>query len=284
MIWCKCMCRLLMYVFKNRSTFWNKVIDSFYLASTNDTILWEIAGKKTHSHGWGYVVYRFRKDKASISYYRTPMSISNDFEGIDTLKSLGKSEYDVQILIAHSRLTGVKEVKNIENTHPYMEHVTGKFTLWLAHNGRVNKPGIAREVRLEDYVKAYSDTYFLTKYLASKISPVVNGYRIANVLNEIISKGYVVSALNIVALLMVSDEKVYGFALNYVAPRASEREKYYKLYFSSLSTNEKLIASSTFTKYFKEKEFTALDNGDLIFFEITNGALKSYLINIFEVR
>ena len=50
-------------------------------------------------------------------------------------------------------------------------------------------------------------------------------------LRGIIGKKYAVSSLNIVSLIMLSYEKAYGFALNYISPKASEREKYYnKLY------------------------------------------------------
>jgi len=271
-----------LYVFKNKGASWDEIINSFYLASTNDTILQEIAGKKTHSHGWGYVVYRFYGGKAFLSYYRTPTSISNDGEGVDFLKGLGKLMSEVQVLIVHSRLTGEKEVKNVENTHPYMEHVPGKFTLWLAHNGRVSKTSLAREVKLESYISIYSDTYFLTKYLATKIPSTASMHNVASVLREIVEKGYVISALNIVALIMLNDERVYGFALNYIAPKASEREEYYRLYMVSPSNNEKIVASSTFTRYFRNGEIRALNNGDMVFFEIVDGELRFHLSNIFK--
>jgi len=101
-------------VFKNKGASWDEIINSFYLASTNDTILQEIAGKKTHSHGWGYVVYRFYGGKAFLSYYRTPTSISNDGEGVDFLRGLGKLMSEVQVLIVHSRLTGKKKLRMLK--------------------------------------------------------------------------------------------------------------------------------------------------------------------------
>jgi len=282
-LWSIRMCRLLLYVFKGGSTFWDKVIDSFYFASTNDTILWELTGKKSHNHGWGYVIYRFSNNKAFLSYYKTSTPIGDDVEGINLLKNFGELTSKAQMLIMHSRLTGEREVKNLENTHPYMEHVPGKFTLWLAHNGRVSKVNLAREVGLENYLRQYSDTYFLTKYLARKIPMLANKRDILYVLKEIIDKGYVVSALNVVALIIFSDEKVYGFALNYIAPEVSQREEYYRLYMISLGDNEKIVASSTFTKYFRNGEFKGLNNGDVVFFKLANGELSFSLNNLFRM-
>jgi len=274
------LCRLFMCISKGKNVYWNRIIKSFYLASTYDPLLESISGKRSHDHGWGFVTYKFLHGKASISYFKSSIPIASDAEGLTLLRSIGETSAKVQLTIAHSRLTSESEVKNVQNTHPFLVQVVGKFSFWLAHNGRVSKRSLAKEVGLTKYISEHSDTFFLATYLAKKLPKTPSSLEVIDVLKEIIEKKYVISALNIAALAVIEDNEAYAFTLNYISPKVKNREEYYKLYEIDLDAHVKIIASSTFVKYFKEGEIKPMRNGDIVFLRIKNYELEFYKENI----
>jgi len=269
-----------MCISKGKNVYWYKIVKSFYLASTYDPLLESISGKRSHDHGWGFVTYKFLHGKASISYYRSSIPIASDAEGLILLRNIGETSAEIQLIIAHSRLTSENEVKNVQNTHPFLVHVVGKFSFWLAHNGRVSKTSLAKEVGFTKHISEYSDTFFLATYLAKRLPKMSSLSEVIDILREIIEKKYVISALNIAVLAIIEDNEAYAFTLNYISPKVKNKEEYYKLYEINLGAHVKVIASSTFAKYFKEGEIEPMRNGDIVFLRMKNYELEFYKENI----
>lgn len=158
-------------------------------------------------------------------------------------------------MILHSRLT-TEEPIDMLNSHPYYFHQPGKVSIWLAHNGALDKEKLAKDLNMENLVKRYSDSYFLTQWLGKNISSTdLKDLRdvVKDAINKILDLGALRSALNFVTIILDEvEKKVLGLSVNYVAEDYMNLFEYYTLYKVDIGSKTYTIASSTVALYLNE--------------------------------
>ena len=75
--------------------------------------------------------------------------------------------FDRLSLIPHGRLTSSEPI-DVLSSHPFYVSIPGRLSLWLAHNGVLDKARLARELSMEGLVDAHADSYFLAHRLGPK--------------------------------------------------------------------------------------------------------------------
>lgn len=239
------MCRISIYASAREPRGFRRYLKSFILGSLNDFVLDGYRrGRRTHGHGWGYAyVYGFGSDMG-FSFYKTSLPITTD--GIKKI-ALPKS-FDWIMMVMHSRLTSSEPIDAV-NSHPYYLQLPGKLSIWLVHNGAVDKNAIARYLGMEGVVGLYSDSFFLTLLLGRKIESVEHN-SIVSAVKDIVEMNIVKSSLNFAAILLDDISKnVIGLAVNYVSEDHLNMFDYYTLYTVELGNGATAVASSTVALY-----------------------------------
>ncbi len=187
-----------------------RLVEAFYEASVDDHYLEDLVGDSRHCHGYGFVVLARRGGGWLIAYERFDAA---DLLGAGeescraNLEALKRACERVEklvdgaehvVLVMHSRRASPGEPRGTMHAHPlsYTMALRGGWrTLYLAHNGGVDKVPLAQLVGLDP--EAYSDTGVLLVWLARQTG---YGLELAEALS--MAKGYVKprSALNLVVL------------------------------------------------------------------------------------
>uniref|UniRef100_A0A7J2U4I5 Glutamine amidotransferase type-2 domain-containing protein n=1 Tax=Ignisphaera aggregans TaxID=334771 RepID=A0A7J2U4I5_9CREN len=268
------MCRIGLYATLNELNSFREFLYSFVEGSANDFVLDSIKkGRRSHNHGWGYAyVYKYLND-LGVMFYKTSAPITSNMPR--KIVSLPK-HFNWLVMLMHSRLTSGEPI-DVSNSHPYHVHIPGKLSLWLAHNGSVKKDFIARELSMLGIVNMYSDTYFLSQWIATNISkPDINAFEDA--IKHLIDLNIVETSLNLVAIVMDENNKrVFGAAVNYVVGKGLETYDYYKLYKVVVDRKTIIIASSTISLYMQRIfgfNVSELENRELVFVEPIDNELN----------
>ncbi|MEM1527037.1 MAG: class II glutamine amidotransferase [Ignisphaera sp.] len=243
------MCRVALYASAEDPGYLRYISRCFRLSSLNDFVLDRYRrGHRAHTHGWGYAYVYSSFNELGLSLYKTSLPITAD--GINM--PLIPRHFDWIFMILHSRLTTEKSI-DVLNSHPYYFHQPGKISIWLAHNGSLDKEKLAKDLNMESLTKNYSDSYFLTQWLGRNISSMdIEDFRsiIKDIVNKIAELGILKSALNFVAIVLDElEKKVLGLAINYIAEDYMNLFDYYTLYKADIGRKSVAIVSSTVALY-----------------------------------
>lgn len=265
------MCRIALYASSGAGSGFEKLVECFVRGSLEDFMLKGFArGRGAHVHGWGYAYVYGSPNGMGIGFYRTSEPISYERVGHLAIPK----PFDWAIAVLHSRLASDGPI-NVFNSHPHHFRGSGA-SLWLAHNGFVDKYAIAYELGAEEKeVERYSDSYFLTQWIGRSVRGAHrDGFKDA--VREAVKRGFVISSLNLVAVVVDEfEERVMGVAVNYVSEDYAHAFEYYRLYTVSFGVNELAITSSTVALYLSNAHglrVEPLDNGVIVFvYPLSNG-------------
>jgi len=263
------MCRLGIYVSIGQYKFLEEFIRAFYLASINDIALEKLGyGRRSHNHGWGFIYIAKRFNNISLSWYKTSLPIMDrDVETI--LKNTISLDADWIAINIHSRLT-LREPIDVLNSHPFYVSIPGKISLWLIHNGSVDKEKISRILGLENIKDLYADSYFLANLIAKNLNSL-NNNDIVEVFRSLIDMNITTSALNLGILSIDERTKEISIAiLNYMVKDVlddNNRREYYNIYIANIDSKTFIAGSSTVMWYLTKIAKIAiqpLSNGELV--------------------
>lgn len=259
------LCRIALYASVKELKNFKEFLRCFRLGSVSDFILNTYRkGHRSHMHGWGFAyIYSVSNDMGCM-YFRTSIPIAFD----NSMAVTATPRYfDWILMVLHSRLT-FEEPVDVMNSHPHHFSRVGEFSIWLAHNGSVDKEKIAKELGLTDIVRRYSDSYFLTQWIGRNMGGL-NSKDIVDTIRSIVDLGVVRTSLNLVAIIL--DEikrRVIGLALNFVAEESMDMLEYYRLYKVGIGNESVAIASSTIAAYLNKLygiSIEPLDNSTIVF-------------------
>lgn len=263
---CRTVCRLALYVSLNRLNGFKDLLRGFVEASVNDFVLDSFRrGRRSHDHGWGFAyVYRYLNDLGSM-YFRTSLPIKTSV--IDVRRAIAIPRlFDWIAMVLHSRLTSGEPI-DISSAHPFYVHIPGRLSLWLVHNGAVDKKMLAGSLSMDSLRDMYADSYFLAHWIAnSMVEPSLESF--VEAVEKLISMGVVRTSLNMAAILVSErDRDVTAIAVNYVCGDGLDVYDYYKLYRVDIGGGAIAIASSTVALYMARLggyEIRYLENGEIV--------------------
>lgn len=220
-------------------------------------------GEESHGDGWGFLSLRIggRGAEGYMLYRSTRPIFEDDLPlGYQSGDGLG-----VEILHARAASTGMPV--NIFSVHPVEAQSPEGHKLFLAHNGSMDKEGLARAVGAGVHEKSlYNDSYFLARFLAMRSEDIASG----RALEEAV--GYTRTAMNIALLLLSPRERLLVVGSYYkVGDKPVERRNYYKLYVGR-GEGAIIYASSTIVDYYNPAP------GLIDWAELPNGAFDVYSI------
>ncbi len=272
-------CRLGIYISIQPYRFLGEYIKSFYLASINDIALEKLRyGRRSHNHGWGFVYIAKRFGNLSLSWYKTSLPIMDrDFENI--LKNTIPQDADWIAINMHSRLTS-REPIDLPNSHPLYVSIPGRFSLWITHNGSVDKEKISRVLGLENLRDLYADSYFLANLIGRNLRSLDDN-DIIEAFKSIIDMNITVSSLNLGMLSIDEKTKEISIAiLNYMAQEVlndNNEKEYYNIYIANIDNRTFIAGSSTVMRYLAKivrMDLRPLANGELMLIKPSEDSLK----------
>lgn len=270
------MCRLALYSGMVDSALLRLTVKSFRLSTQFDMILDSFRrGRRSHNHGWGLACVAMKFNELFVMHFKTSLPLlSEDFKSL--LRAISRDVWWMHLLL-HSRLTSSEPI-NVHNAHPFHTSKVGAYSIWLAHNGSVNKQVLAEKLGLLHLVNQYADSYFITQWLGKTVGEAEPN-ALLDSLKSLIEMNIVKTALNVIGIVLSeSSNHVFSFALNYVSQEGQSLAEYYRLY--KLLNSEKtslVVASSTVFKYlnyFAKISGEAMDNGEAVITEVKNGVLE----------
>ena len=258
------MCRIALYTSLGSSRGLREFIESFIEASVNDFVLDSYRrGRRAHNHGWGYAyIYRVFND-LGVMHFRTSLPITSASRRAISIPR----RFNWLSMIIHSRLTSAEPI-DLLSSHPFHTAIPGRLSIWLVHNGAVDKGALAREMSMDNLTDMYADSYFLTQWIARNLEkPGIE--HLEKVVRGLIELGITRTSLNFIALILDEKEKnVFSIALNYVCGKGLEMYDYYKLHRIHIDERALAVASATVALYmnsFYGYEIEPLENGEALF-------------------
>lgn len=218
----------------------------------------------SHRDGWGMLSAEV--GVGGVESYRVYRSLKPVFEDEWPFAQVEGRGPSVEILHARAASSGMPV--NIFSVHPVEAQSPEGHRLFLAHNGSVDKWGLAKAVGAgEADLKLYNDTYFLAKFLAARSGELVGGRPIFE------ASRYTETAMNIAFLLLSERWQLLGVGSYY---RHRERRDYYRLYVGR-GGGFTVYASSTIVDYYDPLpglvEWAELPNGSFELYRIGRGEI-----------
>jgi len=229
---------------------YEKLVSALVSSAYYDPYAERIFGPKgaSHKHGWGRATIYL--EGGGISY-----SITKHIHPIYVMKPPVQPAISVDteyfnpfvIDLIHARAASPETKVNIFNVQPF-EYITENGSrLILAHNGSVDKNRLVSELDgkiLEEVAKKHSDTFVLGYRISQEVKDSLD----LNVFRKY--KEYVISALNLIALLITEDSIDVMFGSYFTN---DEHANYYKLYLKN-ERNVLMISSSTAVDFYYDEE------------------------------
>jgi len=265
------MCRLLVFA-GHVGNYVVNLIKSFVDSVRYDPYLRKILPhKSSHDSGWGIALV----DGSSIHYYKTSKPLFDDrflTNVIEVIKQL-----DYAVILIHGRAAG-GEPLNYINSHPMIWSCSDGSYMILAHNGSVRKVALASELGISELVNHYNDTYFLLRYLGSKLGFNSSPDEWVEVLKGLMSRDIVLTAINLGIVMASPSGFIKLVVVNAFKEVSDDYTKYYRMY--EISSGEYLIyTSSTLVDHYLRDplgNIRSLSNNELV---LVNVDLSSKYLN-----
>ena len=227
-------------------------------AAERDPYLYKAYGQNTHCHGYGFVLlYRVERDAWRILYERYDaynLSLSEEEacrKNIEAVKGVAErlkailAASDEAFIIFHVRHASEESPRGSMNAHPFFVKSrlwSGALEIYLAHNGSIDKTGLAHELRLSP--DDYTDSHLLALSIARRLE--AGEEDIVRILVE--NYKYTITAYNI-AILVLEDKGGTVFPSMYLAAGYSEnldkaKKEYYKYYIFTQPTAAGMTSST----------------------------------------
>ncbi len=275
------MCRLMLFGGSPDKQLLRLALKSFRLSAQFDVVLDSFRrGRRSHNHGWGATVVAMKFGELMISYFRTSLPIlEEDFKAF--ARSIPRDAQWLYLLL-HARLASQNQPIDALNSHPIHVSRPGAYSLWLAHNGTVDKRVLAEKLGLTHLLEKFTDTYFIAQWIARNVEGAEPKAFLES-LKSLAELGVVESALNVAGIVLSEGGgRVFAFALNYVSKGGQELEEYYRLHLLK-SSSSIVIGSSTIFRYlnnFINVGGEGLRNGEAVVVEVKNGSLSFERLSI----
>ena len=274
------MCRLIIVHGKSGrlNYIYPEIFNSLIKASKNDPYLTKLLSREEASHrdGWGRLNIYIYKGDISLTLHKSikPIYIENHSTTLGAYLKKDSLSNGYVIDLVHARAKSKGMPRNIFSVHPLESITKNGYKLFLIHNGSVYRERIIKDMRqnLSDkYIELYTDSYFLTKYLASIIDDDINEYIIKD------AAKYTKTALNM-GLVLISDEYLYITVGSYYKEddKPKEMRNYYKIY--RYADNDIVIYASSTIVDFEEYRPKNIPKWT----EVENGYFEIYKINYKE--
>ncbi|RLG80744.1 MAG: hypothetical protein DRO40_10730, partial [Thermoprotei archaeon] len=237
------MCRLA-FIYSENQEFTKKIIDAVIESSRNDKYKVAIGAGPSHGDGWGVIAFSLdHKNKVEKAYnYATITPIYDDTHGTMSLQNFLSKENRIALAI-HSRFVS-SGIVDIFNTHPIIVNGEGRdFTLWIAHNGTMNKELLAKELGLEP-IHEVTDTYYLGLYVFRNIKDLE--------INELVStfkqaSKYTKTAMNTINMFYSIRKGLHTVVTCYLNDELKQKRQYIDYYKLYLLKADKTIAITSST-------------------------------------
>lgn len=181
-------------------------------------------GFSSHADGWGYVI---ASEDGKLLHYRNSAPIFKDGHRIPQVD--GKF-----FALFHARKASEKGLVGPIFSHPLVDS-SGSETLFLLHNGRVDKEAIGNELGIDTnyLVDSEAALKFISKKGVEKGSEALEKYTVSGLNLMLLSFGRVTGEINM-------------YCKNYYIRR--DKSEYYDLYIADMDEG-KAVFSSTLSNY-----------------------------------
>ncbi|TRN02449.1 glutamine amidotransferase [Sulfolobus sp. F1] len=240
------MCRFI--AFHTKGEIKKKYLDGLLKASYNDVF----SKYRSHSDGWGYVIFVKLSQKWRVWYYRSEEPIYQDENGLQFLESIRGDEI---VGIVHARRSSKKFLVGLTHCHPYFLRA-GPYDLYFAHNGSVMRKAF------RDPYRPYTDSYVILEEIKTLIESD-NQVPLEAYFSTIQRLKDYATSLN--SSLIYFDKNngptlLVAYYYNVSRVTSSVSEEYYKLYINE----ENYIIPSTVKYYLNERESKELELGNIV--------------------
>jgi len=237
------MCRLA-FIYSEDQEITKKIINAMIESSRNDKYKVAIGWGPSHGDGWGVIAFSLaQRNKVEKTYsYITVTPIYDDTYGTMNLLEFLSKQNRIALSI-HSRFTS-SGIVDVFNTHPIMINGEGRdFTLWIAHNGTMNKELLAKELGLEP-LHEVSDTYYLGLYIHRNIKELeIN--ELINTLKQ--ASIYTKPAMNTINMFNSLRKGLHTVVTCYLNDELKQKRQYIDYYKLYLLKADKTIAITSST-------------------------------------
>jgi len=274
------MCRIIIVHGKGElvSQIYSEVFESLIKASKNDPYLAKLFDKEEASHkdGWGRLNINIYQRKISLTVHKSIRPIY--LETPSTMPIIYPKEVpsreDYVIDFVHARAKSRGMPRNIFSVHPLESITKNGYRLFLIHNGSVYKEKIIEDMTFKmnnKYKELYTDSYFLSMYLANIIEDEIDEHVIRK------AAEYTKTALNIGLVLMTNDYLYIATGSFYKeGDKPIERKNYYKMY--RYAEDDMVVYVSSTIVDFEEYKPKTISSWT----EVENGYFEIYRINYKE--
>jgi predicted glutamine amidotransferase len=242
------MCRIAISIGNGGSLYpiYPEIIKGLYGAAKYDPYSIDLFGEGEESHrdGWGRLNIQILNQDISISLLKSLKPVYEERPPIrlslSPFEDFIKHSFFIDMFHARAGSTGMP--RNIFSVHPFQDETKNGNLLFLLHNGAVYKEPILRELKIDresEYAKRYTDSYFLTKYIASILEDRLDHEVIRDI------SRFVKTALNLGIVLVGEgylDVLVGSYYLKGDKPDALKN--YYKIYRANIGDTSLYVSST----------------------------------------
>lgn len=194
---------------------------------------------KRHGDGWGIIGFNLNPQK--LLYYKSDQPL---YQEPNLLKKVIEGFIiGDHAMIIHARAAGPSLPISAKTSHPFSIELDDGRSLFLAHNGSIDKSEIAAELNLKNLTAIYPDSYFILRLIARRGGSEV----FENVIRSIIERNLVKTALNLLLMEIgpkMEEVKILGFS--YYVKEADE--KYYSMFILEKEGAKAIVSSSIANK------------------------------------
>jgi len=230
-----------------------KFFESLVEAAARDHVLGKYYEKRYEQHGdgWGIVII----DLDSGARYHIYKSLNPIFEERTILRSILKDYESKRIaVLVHARKAATSP-KNIESVHPFSYVSDKSTTIFVAHNGLINKDFFAKELNLsEKVIQRLCEGHLFALWLSGLWSNWKEAIKT-------LIRGGIVKVSPNAFIVELSDGGISSYAISYMNRQRIMRkikdlaklealEEYYRVYYL-VREDYILISTSTVPDYIK---------------------------------
>lgn len=268
------MCRMLIIIEEQAGALKSlrkQLYESLVKAAHKDPHSVRLFGEDEESHRDGWGVLSAEVGGEGVERYMVYRSLKPIFEDEIPWNAMERRNPGAEILHARAASTGMPV--NMFSVHPVEAQSPKGYRIFLAHNGSMDKDGLARAVGAsETELQLYNDSYFLARFLAAGLEDLSGGEALLR------ASKYTETAMNLAFLFLSPQEQLLVVGSYYrLRDKPRERRNYYKLYMG-YGDGFIVYASSTIVDYYNPApgliEWVEVPNGGFDLYRIGGGGIR----------